>query len=384
MKVLYDYQIFDTQVVGGISRYHADLIEGLKQTGNVEPLLGLLYSDNVYLKQSGLEFKRAFSYEDSFLWGIHFKNKDLLYKVLVKMGYTMHSSWELNAQYCRSVLHDCVYDVFHPTNYSDTYKDVSIGVPMVLTIHDMIFERFPIFVDKMTLLKNKKELAERSEAIIAISNSTKNEILNYYDNIDESKVHVVHHGIDLCDIKESPVIEEKANYILYVGGRWSYKDFYTLLKALKIIKQCGKKMTLVVCGYPFNANDNLYIDFLGLTGNVKNLNHISDNELKELYRNAQMFVSTSMDEGFGLPLLECMKFGTPMVLSDIPVYREIAGDAASYFKTSDERSLADVISQLYNNTKLQKALIAKGRERLLKYDKKKMIENTLAIYHKLL
>ena len=97
-----------------------------------------------------------------------------------------------------------------------------------------------------------------------------------------------------------------------------------------------------------------------------------------------MFVSTSMDEGFGLPLLGCMKFGTPMVLSDIPVYREIAGDAASYFKTSDERSLADVISQLYNNTKLQKALIAKGRERLLKYDKKKMIENTLAIYHKLL
>ena len=143
------------------------------------------------------------------------------------MGYTMHSSWELNAQYCRSVLHDCVYDVFHPTNYSDTYKEVSIGVPMVLAIHDMIFERFPIFVDKMTLLKNKKELAERSEAIIAISNSTKNEILNYYDNIDESKVHVVHHGIDLCDIKESPVIEEKANYILYVGGHWSYKDFYT-------------------------------------------------------------------------------------------------------------------------------------------------------------
>ena len=60
-------------------------------------------------------------------------------------------------------------------------------------------------------------------------------------------------------------------------------------------------MTLVVCGYPFNANDNLYIDFLGLTGSVKNLNHISDNELKELYRNAQMFVSTSMDEGVGLP-----------------------------------------------------------------------------------
>lgn len=383
MKVLYDYQIFDTQIAGGISRYHADLYQGC-ELNNVQPVLGLKYTNNIYLAQQGLDFNESFSSEAKFLRGLKFKHKREIFRVLRKFGYSIRSSWELNAQFCRECLKNKEYDIFHPTYYDDLYSDVEIKAPIVLTIHDMIYEGYTQFFDDISVISRKKILAERANAIIAISEYTKSEILKYYDNIDASKIHVIHHGIDLSDIENYTVPETKGDFILYVGDRWCYKDFFTLLKAMKHLKLQKHDVRLITVGRQFNCDELLYIDFLGLNDSVLNLGRVSDDKLKELYANAQMLVSTSMSEGFGLPLLECMKYGTPMVLSDIPVYREVASDSAVYFKTSDECSLADVILYLYNNGKMQKDLIAKGCERVKLYDKDDMIRHTLDVYKKLL
>ena len=383
MKVLYDYQIFDMQVTGGISRYHADLYQGGMQN-NVVPILGLKYTSNIYLAQQGLDFYKSFTAEENLLSGFNFKYKHDIFRVLRKFGLNPKSSWNLNAQFCRECLKNNEYDIFHPTYYDDLYSDVQIKAPIVLTIHDMIYEGYTQFFNEISVINRKKMLAERANAIIAISEYTKNEILKYYDNIDEAKIHVVHHGIDLSDIEDYTISETKGDFILYVGDRWGYKDFYTLLRAIKILKQQNRDIKLITVGRPFYDSESSYIDFLGLKDCVRHLGRVSDNELIELYKNAQLIVSTSMAEGFGLPLLECMKYGTPMVLSDIPVYREVASDSALYYKTCDDKSLADVICQLYNNGKMQKELIAEGRKRLMFYDKNDMVKKTLDVYKILL
>lgn len=378
MNILYDYQIFDMQVTGGISRYHADLYNGCKNKG-IETILGLKYTSNIYLEREQ-KFKKSYSSEDVFLRGLNFKNKNLLYKAFAKMGVQPKSSFHLNAEFCRKCIANENYDIFHPTFYDDIYKDVQIHAPIVLTIHDMIYESYPQFFSDMSIINRKKKMVERASAIIAISEFTKNEILHYYDFIDESKIHVVYHGIDLSGIDNVCIKKAKENYILYVGDRWLYKDFYTLLRSMKLLKNNKVDLKLITVGRSFSGNELTYIDFLGLNNDVVNLGRVSDEKLNILYSNAMLYISTSMCEGFGLPLLECMKYGTPMLLSDIPVYREIAGDAAIYFKTGDDKSLADSIREIYSNQRMLDSLIVKGRKKILEFEMKTMVDNTINVY----
>lgn len=346
-----------------------------------EPILGVKYTSNIYIEG---DFKKSFSSEDAFMSRLKFRGKNLVYKFFEKNGIIPKSSWDKNAEFCRQCILTEKYDIFHPTYYDDTYSDVKINAPIVLTIHDMIYESYPQFFWYNSVIKRKKELAERATRIIAISEFTKKEILRYYDSIDESKIHVIHHGIDLSGIDNVGINKCKDNYILYVGERWLYKDFFTLLRSIRFLKLNGVDLKLKVVGRAFSESESNYIDFMELNDKVENLGRVSDEKLKELYLNAMLYVSTSLSEGFGLPLLECMKYGTPMLLSDIPVYREVAGDAAIYFKANDDESLADNIRLVYTDLNLINDLIDKGRERVMFFDIKTTSAKTIDLYKNIL
>lgn len=379
MKVLYDYQIFDMQVTGGISRYHADLYRECLEN-DILSEIAIKYSDNIYLKDLNLKLNRRFSSEEHFLGGISFKGKNILYRIGKKMGMNILDSEQYNALYCREIIQKYNYDIFHPTYYKDLYADIDIKRPVILTIHDMIYESYPHFMDGLDTIINKRKWASKSNAIIAISEYTKEEILKYYDFLKESDVHVVYHGIDLDNLSSYPIVTEKEKFILFVGDRWEYKDFYTLLRAVKIVKKLYPEIKLCCVGRPFSQKELLYINFLGLYENVENRGRVSDEELIELYRKTFIYISTSLSEGFGLPLLESMKYGAPMLLSDIKVYREIAKDAAMYYAPTDENNLAESILELYNNSNIPFDLISRGRNRILLFDKKQMICNSLKVY----
>lgn len=382
MRILYDYQIFDTQITGGISRYHADLYRGCLDN-SIDTDIAIKYSDNLYLQELGMNLENGFSADQHFLCKRGFEGKYQLFRLAQKMGIDIKSSKQLNAMYCRQIIQEGRYDIFHPTYYDDTYSDINIKSPTVVTIHDMIYEDFPQFPNNISVIERKKKWLERSHAIIAISNFTKERLLHYYENISESKIHTVYHGIDLNNLGSFSTNTAKGSYILYVGERWGYKDFYTLLRALKIFSERNKDIKLYCTGSPFNHNELLFIDFLGLQNIVYHVGRVFDKHLVELYQKAQAFVSTSLSEGFGLPLLECMKYGTPMILSDIPVYREVADDCAVYFKASDEYSLAESITEVVGNSNLQQQLVAKGRNRLTLFDKQSMIRNSINVYNSL-
>lgn len=178
--------------------------------------------------------------------------------------------------------------------------------------------------------------------------------------------------------------QAKKPYLLYVGSLYPHKNVETLVKALKILITNNQlPMTLtVVCGRSFFwkrfkkfiENENAQ-DFVKLVG------YVPDEDLAVLYKNSEAFIFPTLSEGFGLPGLEAMAAGTPVVCSDIPVLREVYGDAALYFNPKNANDIASKIMQIYSNKTLRSNLMAKGKERAKYYSWRKMAEETLKVYN---
>lgn len=150
----------------------------------------------------------------------------------------------------------------------------------------------------------------------------------------------------------------KKPYILYVGNDYPHKNLKRLILAFKRL--------------------NLDYQLVLIT------NFVSDKQLDKLYKNASLFVFPSLDEGFGLPPLEAMKRGVPVVSSRAACLPEILGKAAIYFNPLDVNDMAEKISQVLSDNRIKKALIQKGFEQVKKYCWDKMTKQTLEIYKELL
>lgn len=376
MNILYDYQIFQMQKTGGISRYHADLYNGLKKKANCD--IGVIYSDNFYLKDSGYNITPLFEGWEHFLTQKHFKGKGTL-AYWYSRWKPLKGAREYNKEYIRDLLNNRQIDIFHPTYYNDLYDDIDLP-PMVLTIHDMIYESFPEYFGNLVTIANKYKMAQKAKKIIAISQYTKDEILKYYDFLSSDVIEVVYHGIQPDIEFRIEKVDHEFPYLLFVGNRGGYKNFFFLLKAMKEIRKRYKQFKLVCVGSPFSKSENAYIQLLHLNDIVLNRGWVDDAELASLYTNAMAYVSPSLSEGFGLPLLEAMKYESPMLLSDIPVYREIADVAAIYFNPANVDSLCDAIEILMDESHKRFDLINNGSKRVQLFSKEKMQENTYNVY----
>lgn len=380
MKVLYDYQIFDEQRIGGISRYHADLYKGCINN-QIEAEVALLYSNNIYIKSLIKEIKPQFSSEDKFLPNIKLPYKHYLYKVFKKIFGPYKNSTLLNKEYCNNVIAQHDFDIFHPTYYHEIYTQKQISTPIVITIHDMIYESHPHYFNNIDIISKKEAMIHNATSIIAISNYTKEQILRFYPHINENKIKVIYHGIKL-ETPQKPSTETKENFILFVGGRDGYKNFYRLLRAFSKIKNSNTK--LICVGKDFSHDECVYIKFLNLQTQVINKGRISDEELQSLYIKAKVYISPSLIEGFGLPLLEAMKFYTPLLISDIPIYREIIGNNAIYFDPLDEDDIAEKIDYALDHESAVEELTVQAIKRLQYFSQDKTIKNTLSLYTSLI
>lgn len=361
IKVLFDHQIFSQQVYGGISRYFANIIENIDNTEEVEPITGILYSKNYYLKKN------------------HFTVKEFLYKHLVKKK---KSTYEKNTSYSKFLLKRNNFDVFHPT-YFDPYFIPYLKKPFVITIHDMIYEVFPhFFPEDDPIAAQKKLVAERADKIIAISETTKKDIIKYL-NIHEDKITVIPHGID-TDIPKYEFIEHlPKRYLLFVGSRGGYKNFNFLAEAFKKISQTDKTLNLVLAGGgTLTQEEN---EFLTSNKIIDKTFHLSatDNQLNTLYKNAICFVFPSLYEGFGIPILEAFKNDCPVLLSNCSCFPEIAGDAALYFAPESMSSLIDKIRLMMEDKMLRSKLINDGKLKLESYTLEKCLTATISVYQEL-
>ena len=173
------------------------------------------------------------------------------------------------------------------------------------------------------------------------------------------------------------------SYILHIGSFEKRKDLLTLVKAFCDLKknQSNKNLKLILAGaVTVNGNKKVYnkiksfIDNNNLDSDVIFPNFISNEDLSIYYKNALVYVFPSIDEGFGIPIIESFSYSTPVVCSNIPVFKEIGNDAVVYFEKGNFISLSEKIQELINSKELREKFVAKGEVQLKNFSRKKFIE----------
>jgi glycosyltransferase involved in cell wall biosynthesis len=280
--------------------------------------------------------------------------------------------------------------VFHSTYFTSPPARL---LPHVAMVHDLNHEIFPhAYSDEwgQWLRARYPVYLRGATRIIAVSNTTKSHVVDIY-GISPSLIDVVHHAVDrsifFADRRQESlaVLSERLGvhtpYLLYVGLRSSqYKNFGTLLHAFACLRNRGG-LTLLVVGAPWNDRERSEIQRLKLSSFLRLIEYPDDDTLRILYSSAAAFIYPSLNEGFGIPLLEAMACGTPVVASDTPVFREVAGDAALYFDAADPEALARSIdASLEDGTR--RDYTGRGFDRLKHYSWDESAAATYGTYEK--
>ena len=360
-KILFDNQMFTFQRFGGVTRYFADLMYNLP-ADEFTADIPMRYCENHYVTET-----YGHRYET-----ITFP-KNYRFRRQMYMLVNRHIAWKA-AKFAD-------YDIFHPT-YFDPYflKPVKKrGKSVVLTVHDMTFERYPqdVLIYDRTI-PHKKRLIAEADHIIAVSENTKRDIIELLGT-DPSKISVVHHGYRPI-AEPSPQLFDR--YVLYVGERKGYKNFLPWLSAIRPIFNLYPNLRIVCTGSPFTSSE---IKLFNKWSIADRLVHIAANDaqMASLYRYALCFVFPSHYEGFGIPILEAFANGCPVCLSNASSFPEVAGDAAMFFNPNDAQSMQDSLKELLVSSTLRKELGEKGLQRSKEFSIERMVEQTCNIYRKL-
>lgn len=384
IRVLMDSQAFDMQTHGGISRCFAELITRMPE--DVSLCLPIIESQNVYLREKGLVSDR-----DSYLEycnGHPTPIKRFWYKLSTNIKEGHWKQWDrmprLSQNETEHLLAQGDFDVFHPTYY-DTYFLRKIGnKPFVLTVHDMIPERYAgIYTFSDHQLKNKRKLIPLASHVIAVSEHTKNDIVNLL-GIAPEKISVIHHGIDQTPYVPIPDGNGYGNYLLYVGQRGTYKNFHRFVLEVTSVLNNHPELSVICTSDPFSAEEDMFLRRNGVRGRFIHKFVHSDAEIMNLYHYAQAFVYPSECEGFGIPILEAYRAGCPVMLNRSSCFPEIAGDAAVFFDFDSRRQgLQYKLEELLSWTPEQKEkLLTIQRERLRLYSWEKAAQELANVYRR--
>lgn len=259
----------------------------------------------------------------------------------------------------------------------------------VTTMHDLILIRVYPGNKNWVIFKLKqiagtviyKLIGRTSKHILANSQFTKDDYVKF-SHIDPEKVTVTHLSADVSTIKPtpySPLVDKK--YILYVGQQSNYKNLRRLMQAHQQLLTSLPDLQLVIVGKPnpYGEKTKQWAE----QQNMKNIVYtgfVDDGELAWLYKNCGAYIFPSLMEGFGLPGLEAMSYGAPVVSSNTTSLPEVYGDAAQYFNPEDVDEMAEKIKEVLTNEKLRSKLIKDGTKRLKKFSWKRMAEQTLKVY----
>lgn len=360
MRILFDHQAFEMQRFGGVSHSYAELIAHLQSAG-YDCRIGLKESDNVHLQKCGLaQGVRPLHYihQRLFEGGKKFKGQRALIRGALKAMGHHNDALDINREYCIHLLKQQRFDIFEPTYFDPYFLPYLKGKPFVLTVHDMIPELLGI--DKQQA-DWKKEVCPLASHIHVPSENTKKDLINIL-HIPPGKVSVIPHGAPNASTNRYST-PYTPPYLLYVGARWSYKNFEPFLKECAIaIAQCPD-LQVVCTGIPFNNSEQQLLTNMNLTNHVIH-HHATEQELQALYQNALAFVYPSAYEGFGLPILEAFVCGCPVMLNNASCFPEVGGEAAIYFDIKREGDLANhILDLLRAPTTERENIITQGYKR---------------------
>jgi glycosyltransferase involved in cell wall biosynthesis len=283
-------------------------------------------------------------------------------------------------------------DLYHGLSHEIPLGLKQIGVPSIVTIHDLIFLKFPHYfgrIDRFIYTLKSRYACVNADKIVAISEQTKKDIISFFD-IDEDKIEVVYQSCD--DSFKTPVsnafkqqVKEKlslpAQYILTVGTIEARKNLVTLIKALANVSADYK---LVVVGketaYKLLVLNE--IENLSLKDRVIFLKDVPFNELPAVYQMASVFIYPSFYEGFGIPIIEALYAQVPVIAATGSCLEEAGGTGSLYINPEDPKELAGTINRVLNDGQLQAEMKQKGLSYVQRFNSDKIASDMMTVYQK--
>lgn len=264
------------------------------------------------------------------------------------------------------------------------------GIPSVVTIHDLIFMSFPMWykrIDRRIYLEKVKYACANATKIIAISESTRKDLIRQLD-VDPSKIEVIYQSISerffFNSVKDyNNEVLAKFNlpehYLLTVGTVEPRKNHLAVLKA---IHQYNLDIAYVIVGKATPYKDELvkYITLNRLGNKVYFLHDVSDSDIPSLYQQATCMVYLSHYEGFGLPVVEAMASGCPVIASSVSCLPEIGAEAALYCDPNDEAGLGQQLIDIMGSQELTASMKEKGKKRAQFFHPENRVNALMRLY----
>jgi len=364
IRVAFSPDIFSLQDYGGISRYFTELIPRVASMDGFEVSVHMGLSPNRYGLQ---EMRSQFA---SFRYVYFPFGGNMRYVVAL-----LNEVWFQSYISMRSGHIDAVHITYFPTRMPTTHARLTT------TVYDMSPERFPGRVSRTLLSARKRACVARCSRIIAISESTKRDLVEFY-NVDPLLVDVTPLANSLHAEPGRDTVRRP--YALFVGRRDGYKNFDRFVRVWAEMRSIREDFLLVcVGGGRFTESEQRTITQLGLSRSIVWMSG-SDALLASLYAHAQTLIYPSLYEGFGLPPLEAMHYGCPVVCSNSSSLPEVVGDAAVTVDTADSGALASGIAAAIGDPILRAQLISAGRAREASFTWDRTAAVTVESYRRLL
>jgi glycosyltransferase involved in cell wall biosynthesis len=365
MRILYDGMIYQRQAAGGINRYFEKLIGNLPS--NITPIM----------TSSKM---RMTNFPQNAKLQMHLKRFQLP-RPFRKLGRAVQ------AARFDAVSRALKPDLVHATYY-DTLGKIEKsknGPPLVVTVHDMTHEKFPRLLDRRGKhAAIKKRAIGRADAIICVSHRTRDDLLERFPEC-ESHTCVIYHATELGQLAPGNWRPQSDRpYFLFVGSRSSYKNFDRLLRAFQVVTAKHPEVQLRTVGSQFSKQERERIASLGLEDHVLSEGLVGDQRLAQIYRSGVALVYPSLYEGFGLPLLEAMSCGTPVMAANCSCIPEVVQDAALLFDPYSETELVAGLLSLLNDAQQRETLVEKGKIRCKDFSWSKASMQTVGVYQSLL
>ena len=278
-------------------------------------------------------------------------------------------------------------------HFGKDHQPICYRGAVVTTMHDLTTARFynpaklwPVFKFKQLVYRwLVKRVAKQSAAILTGSQFVKDDLVEF-TGVDPDKITVTYEAADI--IKDPPEPVEglvSKRFIMFVGRPTPHKNLERLVEAFGLLRSRNPSLVLVLAG----KKD---VNYRRLEKNIQKqavrgvvfTDYVSEGQLRWLYGHCAAYVFPSLSEGFGLPGLEAMAHGAPVVSSSATCLPEIYGDAAHYFDPSDVRAMADAVNEVLTDKELRADLVKKGRARAARYSWQEMAKQTLAVYRQIL
>lgn len=379
MKIIIDGMIYSSAPTGGVYRYFNEIIPRLSAFPDTE--IKIFSPKNATSIPTGNHITVEKDRLPSGSWLPESELKKTLRKVKQRVN-----SFLMSKKF--SGVKD---SVFHSTYYTPSPWP---SLPQVVTVHDMISELFPEtyhLPHVRELRENKAKCLMTATRVIAISEQTKKDLQRIY-NISASNIDVIYHGVDfeLFSHKKEESnqknilrkLELTSPYFLFLGGRLHHKNFSTLLKAFAS-RPLSKEYILAVAGTPWTQEESELIKSLNISSRLAWMPSLDETDLPTVYQNATALALPSYYEGFGLPLIEAMAAGCPVVASQSGPFPELAEGAAIFFDPFDPSQMGLALEKvLVPSTRNE--LIEKGKKQAAKFSWDLSAKKHFESYHKAL